>query len=323
MHGNVWEWVQDCWHDDYRGAPSDGTAWERGGDCRRVFRGGSWFTDPQLLRSAFRNFDPSGFRDEHAGFRVSRTLDPPPMRPGEVFRDCDTCPEMVVIPAGTFMMGSPASEEDRDDDEGPQHPVTLRSFAMGVKAVTFDEWDACVRGGGCDGYLPGDEGWGRGSRPVINVNWEDAQAYVRWLSERTGAEYRLPSESEWEYAARGGTTTPFHTGATISTDQANYDGSGRRGEYRGRTTPAGTFAPNAFGLYDVHGNVWEWVQDCWHDDYRGAPSDGTAWEHGGDYVLRGGSWNDAPRYLRSAGRGRSSTGRRLGLAGFRVSRTLD
>ena len=145
--------------------------------------------------------------------------DPPPMRPGEVFRDCDTCPEMVVIPAGkTFMMGSPASEADRDDDEGPQHPVTLRSFAMGVKAVTFDEWDAFVRGGGCDGYLPDDEGWGRGSRPVINVGWEDAQAYVRWLSESTGAEYRLPSESEWEYAARGGTSTPFHTGATISTE---------------------------------------------------------------------------------------------------------
>ena len=142
-------------------------------------------------------------------------------RPGRVFRDCDGCPEMVVVPAGEFMMGSPASEEGRNDDEGPQRRVTLRSFALGVTEVTFDEWDACVRDGGCNGYRPDDQGWGRGARPVINVNWEDAQAYVSWLSRVTGAAYRLPSESEWEYAARAGTTTPFHTGATISTDQAN------------------------------------------------------------------------------------------------------
>ena len=234
---------------------------------------------------------------------------------GEVFRDCAACPEMVVIPAGTFMMGSPASEdgrdddewmrrsmsriasrspaseEGRDDDEGSRHAVTLRSFAMGVTEVTFAEWDACVRDGGCGGHRPDDRGWGRGSRPVINVSREDAQAYVGWLSERTGAAYRLPSESEWEYAARGGTTTPFHTGSMISTDQANYNGnyvygSGRRGEYRRRTTPAGTFAPNAFGLYDVHGNVWEWVEDCWHGDYRGAPSDGSAWTRSADCVYR-------------------------------------
>ena len=160
----------------------------------------------------------------------------------------------------------------------------------------MDEWDACVRGGECYGYLPDDEDWwrvqrsflrgdpawedyaddedwGRGSFPVTSVNWEEAQAYVEWLSERTGAAYRLPSESEWEYAARAGTTTPFHTGATILTDQANYNGnsvygSGRRGTYRERTTPTGTFAPNEFGLYDVHGNVWEWVQDCWHYGYE-------------------------------------------------------
>ena len=155
---------------------------------------------------------------------------------------------------------------------------------------------------------------------MINVSWNDAQAYVRWLSESTGAAYRLPSESEWEYAARAGTTTPFHTGSTISTDQANYGGN------RGSTTPAGTFALNAFGLYDMHGNVWEWVEDCWHDDYGGAPSDGTAWTRGGDCgrrVLRGGSWDSVPRYLRSANRTGYTTGYRLGLAGFRVSRTLD
>ena len=166
---------------------------------------------------------------------------------------------------------------------------------------------------------------------MIYVNREDAQAYVSWLSETTGARYRLPSESEWEYAARAGTTTPFHTGSTISTDQANYNGnfmygSGRRGTYRRRTTPVRTFAPNVFGLYDVHGNVFEWVEDCWHDDYRGAPSDGTAWTRGGDCgrrVLRGGSWLTVPRLARSADRLRLSSAYRSFFAGFRVSRTLD
>ena len=264
-----------------------------------------------------------------ASLARNRLADSP--RPGEVFRDCPSCPEMVVIAAGAFRMGSPASEEAREGDEGPQHRVTLRSFALGVTEVTFDEWEACMRGGGCGWHRPDDEGWGRGARPVINVNWEDARAYVRWLSRETGKSYRLPSEAEWEYAARAGTTTPFHTGATISTDQANYDGSsmygsGRRGTRRGRTTPVGTFAPNAFGLYDVHGNVWEWVEDCWHDSYRGAPSDGSAWTLGGDCsrrVLRGGSWSTDPRLLRSASRLRITTGNRLNHVGFRVARMLD
>ena len=253
---------------------------------------------------------------------------------GVVFRDCDGCPAVVVIPAGEFMMGSPASEEGRHDDEGPQHRVTVRSFALGVTEVTFDEWEACVRGGGCDGYRPYDEGWGRGARPAISVSWEDARAYVSWLSGATGAVYRLPSESEWEYAAREGegTTTPFHTGSTISTDQANYDGnytydSGNGGTYRARTTPVGAFAPNAFGLYDMHGNVWEWTEDCWHDSYVGAPSDGVAWKVGGNCghrVLRGGSWHSGPRFLRSATRfGDITETRRINSVGFRVARTLD
>ena len=267
------------------------------------------------------------------GSGASRSDSPTAARgAGDVFRDCDGCPEMVVIPAGSFMMGSPASEEGRRDGEGPQHRVTLRSFALGATEVTFDEWEACVRGGGCNGYRPGDQGWGRGSRPVIMVSWEDAQAYASWLSAETGAAYRLPSESEWEYAARAGTTTPFHTGATISTDQANYHGgytygSGRPGTYRRRTTPVGTFAPNAFGLYDVHGNVFEWVEDCWHSDYAGAPNDETAWTSGGrcsHRVLRGGSWDNLPRLLRSAARSRRLTaGTRSNGAGFRVARTLD
>ena len=259
----------------------------------------------------------AAYDDVGAGVYTVAVRSADPYVAGEVFRDCDNCPEMVVIPAGTFQMGSPASETGRWD-EGPRHGVTLRSFAMGTKEVTFDEWDACVRGGGCNGYRPDDEGWGRGARPVINVSWEDAQAYVSWLSETTSARYRLPSESEWEYAARAGTTTPFHTGATISTDQANYN------QNRGRTTPVGGFAPNAFGLYDVHGNVTEWVEDCRHGDYRGAPSDGTAWTRGGDCGLRGlrgGSWGQNP--VRSANRDWLTTGNRFILTGFRVSRALN
>ena len=249
---------------------------------------------------------------------------------GRRFRDCDGCPEMVVVPAGSYTMGSPASEGGRYNNEGPQHRVTIAEpFAVGVYEVTFQEWDACVSGGGCNGYRPDDEGWGRGSRPVILVSWDDARAYVRWLSRETGKRYRLLSESEWEYVARAGTTGPFHTGATISTDQANYDGnytygSGREGVYRGRTVEVGTFPPNGFGLHDVHGNAWEWTQDCWNESYRGAPADGRAWERGEcePRVLRGGSWIDRPRDLRAANRIRYSSGDRLVYFGFRLARTL-
>ncbi len=253
------------------------------------------------------------------------------MRPGRGFRDCPECPEMVVVPAGSFTMGSPSSEEGRWDDEGPQHRVTIAApFAVGKYEVTFAEWDACVAAGGCGGYRPDDRGWGRGQRPVIHVSWDDAKAYVRWLSRKTGERYRLLSEAEWEYAARAGTTGPFHFGSTISTDQANYDGndtygSGRKGVDRERTVPVGSFPANGFGLHDVHGNVWEWVEDCWHGSYAGAPADGSAWVSGGDCgqrVLRGGSWSVNPRYLRSAYRDRYSIEDRYYNHGFRVSRTL-
>ena len=248
---------------------------------------------------------------------------------GQRFRDCPECPDMVTVPAGLFLMGAPESEGRAYDDERPMHMVAVRSFAAGVYEVTFAEWDACVAGGGCGGRRPDDRGWGRGLRPVIDVSWNDAQLYVRWLSSRTGRRYRLLSELEWEYAARAGTTGPFHTGGTISTDQANYDGNftygdGVRGVYRERTVPVGSFPPNAFGLYDVHGNVWEWVQDCWNSSYQGAPIDGSAWKSGdcSDRVLRGGSWFNKPRYLRSANRSRDFTGFRNNSCGFRVARTL-
>ena len=149
-----------------------------------------------------------------------------------------------------------------------------RPFAVGKFEVTFAEWDACLSGGGCS-HRPGDAGWGRGKRPVINVSWNDAKAYVAWLSRQTGRAYRLLSEAEWEYAARAGTTTPFSTGRTITSDQANFN-SNRIGQYRQQTVPVGLFSANGFGLHDMHGNVAEWVEDCWHENYVGAPVDGSA-----------------------------------------------
>ena len=244
---------------------------------------------------------------------------------GERFRDCPDCPELVVVPAGSYEMGSPSGEESRYDDEGPVHRVRISEpFAVGVYEVTFREWDACRRAGGCS-HAPGDAGWGRGERPVIDVSWEDARAYVRWLSRETGLEYRLLSESEWEYVARAGTTSRYWWGDGVGRNRANCAGCGSRWD-DDRTAPVGSFASNAFGLHDVHGNVWEWVEDCWHGSYQGAPSDGSAWTSGGDCgrpVLRGGSWLSNPGLLRSAIRIRYSAGSRSGNIGFRVARTLD
>jgi formylglycine-generating enzyme required for sulfatase activity len=254
--------------------------------------------------------------------------------PGETFKDCEVCPEMVVVPAGKFKMGSPEGEAERTSDEGPQHQVTVKPFAIGRYEVTFEEWDACVAGGGCDAYRPADAGGGRGRRPVIHVDWNDAQAYVAWLSKKTGKPYRLLTEAEWEYAARAGTTTPFHFGVTITPDQANYNGtstygSGPKGVYRRKTVPVGSFPANDFGLYDMHGNVWEWVEDVWHDSYNGAPADGSAWTDGEGLessryrVGRGGSWVNGPGFLRSADRLSYDPVIRGDYQGFRVARTLD
>ena len=238
------------------------------------------------------------------------------------FRDCDACPKMVALPAGNFMMGSPESERDRFHDEGPVRGVTIPSpLAVGKYEVTFAEWDACRAGGGCR-YDPDDEGWGRGNRPVVHVSWEDAQAYVRWLSQETGEQYRLPSEAEWEYAARAGSQTRYAWGDEIGRDRANCDGCGSRWD-ADSTAPVGSFAPNAFGLHDLHGNVWEWVEDCAGYDYAGAPPDGTA-RTSGDCVLRGmrgGSWSSHPGNLRSAYRGSLVADRQYNTLGFRVVRT--
>ncbi|MFN7305323.1 MAG: SUMF1/EgtB/PvdO family nonheme iron enzyme, partial [Acetobacteraceae bacterium] len=239
-----------------------------------------------------------------------------PVPVGQAFRDCPECPEMLVIPSGTFMMGSPASEADRRSEEGPQDQVTVRApLAVGRFEVTFAEWDACVAAGGCS-HRPGDGGWARGNRPVINVSWNDAQQYVVWLSRRTGQRYRLLTEAEWEYAARAGTTTPWHTGSAIGPSQAVFASS--------RTEPVGSRPANRFGLHDMHGNANEWVEDCYRDSYVVAFLDASqAVTTGGCAlrVLRGGSWFNSPQILRAASRGRSSPGSRANDIGFRVART--
>lgn len=244
-------------------------------------------------------------------------------------RDCDdpACPWMVVLPAGRFTMGTADNEPELDQNELPRRQVKVRAFAIGQFEVTFEQWDACVAAGGCR-RITQDEGWGRGPRPVIHTRWDDAQAFVAWLSRRTGRHYRLPSEAEWEYAARAGSTTPFGLGARIGTDQANFAGGftyngSTRGVDRQQTLPVGSFAPNAWGLHDLHGNALEWVQDCWHDNYQGAPTDARPWMKGcsepARHVIRSGSWYDAPRYARSAFRGSIEVGNGFAL-GFRVAR---
>lgn len=250
------------------------------------------------------------------------------------FRDCANCPLMVPVPAGEFMMGSPEGEARRNADEGPQRRVVIaQPFAIAKYEVTFAEWDACVAKGGCS-HKPSDEGWGRGRHPVVNVSWSDAQQFVSWLAKSTGLPYRLATEAEWEYAARGVAVAtqpspPFSTGPTIGYKQANYDanfvyGSGKMGVYRQKTLEVGSLPRNAFGLHEMHGNVWEWVQDCYKPDYREAPIDGSAVESSDCRlrVMRGGAWNYYPWTLRSAYRYASPGDVRLNNGGLRVARSL-
>ena len=257
--------------------------------------------------------------------------------PKDAFRDCAACPEMVAVPAGVFIMGSPPIEQGRNPDEGPQRKVTFaQPFAAGKYEVTFAQWDTCVAEAGCM-HKPGDNNWGRGKRPVINVSWNDAQQFVSWLTKKASTRYRLMTEAEWEYAARGTTKatdgqgqSPFSTGPTISSSQANYDANfvygvgAKMGIYRQKTLDVGSFKSNAFGLHDMHGNVWEWVEDCYKDSYAGAPTDGSAVTSRTCTlnILRGGSWNYYPQLLRSAYRYASAPGVRVEYAGFRVARSM-
>lgn len=279
----------------------------------------------QATRRAIRSFQRSRNAVE-TGFLTAPILsalrlDGPPavMRAiaGHRFRDCAECPEMVIVPPGSFMMGSHTGYPD----ERPVHRVTIAApFAVGRFEVTFEEWDACVAQGGCSPH-PDDKGWGRGRRPVITVNWSDAQSYVAWLSRKTGRSYRLLSEAEWEYAAQAGTGR--EQAVQAGANQANCNGCGSRWDNK-QTAPVGSFAANAFGLHDMLGNVWEWTADCWNDSHVGVASDGSARMAGycSRRVLRGGSWINDPSGARSAVRQWYTTDFRNVDIGFRVARTF-
>lgn len=237
---------------------------------------------------------------------------------GHSFRDCDNCPEMVVLPGGLFLMGSPPDEPGRGADEGPQREVSIAPFAISKYEVTFAQWDACLADGGCNGYSPPDGGWGRGARPVTNVSWQDAQAYLDWLNRRAGGlRYRLASEAEWEYAARAGVRDPYAFGSRVTATQATFGAQ--------QTTPVGAYTANAFSLFDMHGNVGEWVEDCYAPNYQLAPVDGAAVQADGceRRVYRGGGFADQAEVLRAAARQAAADDARQAALGFRVARALD
>ena len=236
---------------------------------------------------------------------------------GDIFRDCLDCSEMVVVPAGEFKMGSTNSIYEQP----PRQVVIANSFAIGRRETTFDEWDRCTAAGACS-YRPDDHGWGRGNRPVIDVSWDDAKIFITWLSKVSGKAYRLPTEAEWEYAARAGTESMYWWGRAPVKGNANCEDC--MDTPPRRTMPTQSFRPNGFGLFDVAGNVAEWVEDCWNDNYRGAPTDGSAWLTGQCHQrgLRGGSFANKASFIRSAARFRYDQDVRYYANGFRVARDL-
>jgi formylglycine-generating enzyme required for sulfatase activity len=272
------------------------------------------------------------------------TLSPTPViyRPGQAQGFCEPLTDdialtMLAIPPGSFWMGSPEGEECRSGDEGPLHLVQLGGFLMGQTPITQAQWREVAGWEEREGEKWGQElkadpsyfrtGNDGGARPVERVSWHDAMEFCSRLSQRTGRTYTLPSEAQWEYACRAGTTTPFAFGHTLTEELANYNAretyaNGAKGEYRRETTPVGSFPPNAWGLYDMHGNVWEWCLDHWHDSYEGAPGDGSAWinkdEEEGTRLLRGGSWYFDPGNCRSAFRFPAKPVNAVELVGFRV-----
>ncbi|TCS61717.1 formylglycine-generating enzyme family protein [Varunaivibrio sulfuroxidans] len=260
-----------------------------------------------------------------AGAETSRAPDaPPPIlaaatpKPFQAFKDCSQCPTMIALPPGAFTMGT----NGRYRAERPAHPVSIAyPYAIGKYEVTFDEWAVCVADGGCD-KIPDDHGWGRGRRPVINVTWQDARDYALWLSVKTHQSYRLPSEAEWEYAARAGTTSAYSWGNDIGVGRANCRNCAAKISHK--TRPVGSYKPNPWGLYDVHGNVWEWTQDCWNPNYKGAPRDGSPWLKGAcqNRVMRSGSWYYFSKNLTSAWRFKNDARVNSYGIGFRVVRDI-
>ncbi|WP_293056691.1 bifunctional serine/threonine-protein kinase/formylglycine-generating enzyme family protein [Okeania sp. SIO2B3] len=380
MHGNVWEWCLDIWHDNYNDAPNDGSVWERGENSnQRIIRGGSWNNNPNHCRSAFRFNNYVDNCIMNLGFRVlllpnfqkkfqnteeilsvinqtyptekkftpplqiSQKLTAPPIinetsppetfpesipesEIGEIFtfevvtvnnsgKIINRTPrnarqkiedlgngiklEMVYIPGGSFLMGSPENEERRFNTESPPHQVTIQPFYMSKYPITQEQYQIIMDKN--PSHFKGR------NRPVETVTWYNATEFCQKLSQKTTKTYSLPSESQWEYACRAGTTTPFYFGETITSELVNYNGNytyrdAPKGKYQEQTTNVGSFPPNAFGLYDMHGNVCEWCQDIWHDNYQGAPNDGSAWQDRDidSSPMRGGSWYDNPEFCRSA-----------------------
>ena len=396
MLGNAWEWTADCWNSSYHGAPIDGSAWQSG-ECQvRAIRGGSYADLLRPGRSALRKFLPESDRTADLGFRVVRSMrtewrgagdvvrtdqiEAPQtgLEVGEHFRDCADCPEVVVVPSGSFRMGSRRGEQGRDRYEGPMRQVTIESrVAIGVYEVTRAEFRRFVAetdhstGETCSMVFFGDrrtagDSWRspgfvqHDTHPVLCVNWHDAKAYTRWLSQKTGQSYRLPSEAEWEYAARAGSTAARHwlrdarSGSWPSASQCAYANGGDRSfsdmligsvenpdavgvattisayfasceDWHHYSAPVGSYRPNDFGLHDTIGNVAEWTEDCWNKNYRRAPKDVQAWTAGNCQlrVARGGSYMSQQRQLRSAHRLAVRDTERRVTMGFRVVRSLD
>ncbi|MGL5940639.1 MAG: SAV_2336 N-terminal domain-related protein [Waterburya sp.] len=377
MHGNIWEWCANLWHENYQGAPEDSHIWDEiknnyyyqkssehlaeflKDDRNRVVRGGSWNTSSRYCRSAFRgrcypvvtNFD-YGFRVvcdvpiklqtfqfevvtvNSKGEEIKREA-----RQARYFRenlDRETSLDMISIPGGKFMMGSPKEEKHSKNDERPQHQVTVPSFYMSKYPITQAQWRTVAKLSPVNRQLKPDPSFFKGNnRPVEQVSWYDAVEFCDRLSRYTGKEYRLPSEAEWEYACRAGTITPFYFGETITSELANYLASNAyinepKGTYRREITPIGSFPPNSFGLYGMHGNVWEWCMDHWHRNYhwhedcQSIPLDGSAWIDFDDdnqskpRLLRGGSWCDTPENCRSACRYFDRPNLTREIIGFRI-----
>lgn len=337
-------------------------------DCRKIHKSRSFFADRMLV---LRSASLALCLIYSLPVNSAEQLTPVPerlqasasneeggdMAAGHTFKDCDTCPEMIVVPGGAYVMGSPEGERRRRKNEGPQRQVSIRKFAAGVYEVTRGEYRRFLNetgrstGNRCNTFEEGK--WRRRSKrnlnspgfsqtdshPVVCVSWHDAKAYVKWLSRKTGHRYRLLSEAEWEYAARAGNQGPrfwgssasalcrFANGGDLALKEKHPSWKRRVVSCRdgaAHTAAVGSYEPNGFGLYDMLGNVWELVEDCWEDNYIGAPKDGSAWTWGGCEVrgARGGSWTSYLRRLRSAYRGRLGEERRNNADGFRVARTL-